>query len=104
LSYPHELYKIPLKKVKIIVDNRIVLGPLSKCINGAIKGYKKDHGPIINERSLTKRILGAIKEHNFRLLCDRHILNWLCVNRIDLGKINGELRNALADKIKNEET
>lgn len=100
--YPHERYKIPLKKVEVIVNNRITLGPLSKCINGAIRGYKKDHGPIINERSLTKRILGAIKEQNARLLCDRHILNWLCVNRIDLGGVKGELRNALADKIKNE--
>jgi len=103
MLYPHERYKIPLEKAKAIVDNRECLGPITKCINGAIRGYKKDHGPIINERSLTKRILGAIREQNTRLLCDRHILNWLCVNRIDLGKVNGELRNALADKIKNEQ-
>lgn len=97
----HRNYTIPLEKAKRFNGNK-QFPYLNKIISGAISAYKHAHGNTINERSLTKRIAGAIREGFVRLLADRYILNWLCSNRIDLSKLKGELRNALVDRIENQ--
>lgn len=70
-------------------------------IIGGIKTYIRIHGnKDIDTASLEKRITGAVKEYYARLLTDRYILDWLTVNRIDLGEVQGELRNGLINIIK----
>lgn len=90
----HHNYKIPKDiAYKILKDHNF--NDLQSTINGAIKSYMSVYKTDILFISLSKRILGALKEHFTRLLLDRFILNWLTQNRIDLSKIDGELRNGI---------
>jgi len=99
-SHAHHNYKIP-KDVAIDLIKDQSFADLKKVIVGGIKSYMHTHGNSdIEILSLEKRITGAVKEYYARLLTDRYILDWLTVNRIDLGEIQGELRNGLINVIK----
>lgn len=95
----HKNYKVSHKEAlnKTRDDRQI-----RKVVSGAIRHYVKDHGETINEGSLTKRICGTLHEYHARLYLDRVFINYLCTNRIDLTRVEGELRNALLKIIEKE--
>ena len=102
-SHAHHNYKIPRDVAIDLIKDQSFSG-LKKAIVGGIKSYTHVHGNKciegVDVLSLEKRITGAVKEYYARLLTDRYILDWLTVNRIDLGEIQGELRNGLINVIK----
>ena len=96
-------YKIKLAQAKKQAKN--FRYKLTQQFYGHIKSYDNAHPCGLSDQQMSniaKRVACGFTEEFARLLTDRIMIDYLCVNRLSLADITGDLRNTLFDIITEE--